>query len=91
LTLHPLTHPLSPFSSQGVLIYFNFGKKKSPVFVVMLVVFMHDKFSLNKEIRITLFFALRDFRSTKSILCLKEKKNSPARNYFHVRRCERGA
>jgi len=57
----------------------------------MLVVFMHDKFSLNKEIRITLFFALRDFRSTKSILCLKEKKNSPARNCFHVRRCERGA
>jgi hypothetical protein len=52
---------------------------------------MHDKFSLNKEIRITLIFDLHDFRSTKSILGLKEKKNSPAINYFHVRRCERGA
>jgi hypothetical protein len=55
----------------------------------MLVVFMHDKFLLNKDIRITFTFALRDFSNTTSILSLK-KKNSSAINYFYVRRCERG-
>jgi hypothetical protein len=56
----------------------------------MLVVFMHDKFLLNKDIRITFTFALRDFSNTTSILSLKKKKNSSVINYFHVCRCERG-
>jgi hypothetical protein len=79
LTFHPPSFPF-PKGFYFVLIL----ETKSPVFVFMLVVFMHDKFSLNKEIRITFFFALRDFLSTESILGWKEKKNSPAINYFHV-------